>query len=134
MTTRIVFHGTPYLEVAKQIQKEGFKKGTYFARHLEDSLEFGGKYIFYVALEVNTKNWQIVTEEDVLPERITRLITVNPKILFEGDGGKFFPKGEPCPCPKCGTDIGSVPLSIFGKKTTPLCPSCKTLFKDFNSQ
>lgn len=126
---RIAYHGTYKKERAKQILKDGFKKGTYFARHLEDSLEFGGKYIFSVALKISGDNWQIVAEAKIPPERITRLICVNPKELYlNNEAGKVFPQGKMVPCSECGTDIGHVRLSLFGKPVVARCPGCKERF------
>ena len=132
---RIIFHGTPDKKTADRILKTGFKKGTYFARHLEDSLEFGGKYIFYVVMLVNGDDWQIVSDK-ISPSAITRLVNINPKELYSNNkaADKLFGKSKPYPCPNCGEDIGKVPLSIFGKPTKPKCPKCKKNFNQlFNS-
>ena len=129
---RIVFHGVNNLKIAKKILVEGFKPYTYFALHLEDSLEFGGEYIFYVALDVNDKNWQLRPIKSVPRGRIVRLIQVSPKELYKDDVAhvKYFGHGKKYPCPNCGTDIGNVRLSIFGKPTRPKCPSCKKSFRE----
>lgn len=130
MKSRIVFHGINKKEVVNKVLKTGFKKGTYFARHLEDAICFGGRYVFYVALEVFGDNWQIVCKQNIPPERIKQLIDFNPKELYYNqkatDG--LFPKGKPIPCSKCGTDIGDVRLSVLGKQITAKCPKCKTRF------
>ena len=90
----ICFHGTDKVTV-KRILKDGFRKGTYFARHLEDALEFGGRFVFFVRFEENGftnlegKNWwQFHLAEVVLPEKIWKvveysqlLILDNPKVV-----------------------------------------------------
>jgi len=72
-----------------------------------------------------------------LPTRITRLIKVNPRIIYENDDVKikFFGKEKKHPCPNCGENIGRVKLSVFGKPTKPECPKCKKTFKQlFNKK
>jgi len=48
--SRICFHGTKR-QNAYKILKTGFKKWTYFAKHLEDALGYGGKYVFEIYFE-----------------------------------------------------------------------------------
>lgn len=43
----ICFHGTSRAN-AKAIMLRGFRENTYFAKHLEDALEFGGSWVFQV--------------------------------------------------------------------------------------
>jgi len=74
---KIVFHGTNK-ENALKIIKHGFKTGTHFAEHLEDSLEFGGSWVFMVKFENPPKNWQFVTDESLPPSRIYRLTQYQP--------------------------------------------------------
>lgn len=129
---RIVFHGTKDWKTAKQILRGGFAPLTYFGLNLQDALEFGGEYIFYVVLKCGDRNWQ-PRPSDVVPiDRILRLIKVSPKMIYCNDNvrTKFFGKGEICPCPNCGEDIGGVKLSIFGKPTKPRCPKCKKSFRE----
>jgi len=129
---KIVFHGTQK-ENIKSILKSGFKKNSYFAINLADALEFGGEYIFYVILKLKRgdTDWQPRAGRKIPASRITRLVRVNPKMLYENDkpGERFFGKGEKYPCPNCGAEIGKVKLSIFGKPTKPRCPKCKKTFK-----
>jgi len=131
---RIVYHGTSK-ENTEIIKRNGFKPNTYFALHLEDALEFGGEYIFYVILECDDKNWQPRPARKVSKNRITRLIKVNPKMLYENDEAiiGYFGKGEKYPCPNCKADIGRVRLSTFGKPTKPKCPKCRKTFKELFS-
>ena len=72
--TRYSFHGTTEKN-AKKIQKEGFKKNTWFALHLEDALEFGGEYVFMVGFydEVSLYYWQFKTKDKIPPSRIKSL-------------------------------------------------------------
>lgn len=62
---RIWWHGTASAEKARSILRNGFRKGTYFARNLEDAIEFGGRHVitaqFYVKLREGGafRNWQI---------------------------------------------------------------------------
>jgi len=130
MKNRIVFHGTQKKEITETILKKGFQKGTYFARHLEDSICFGGKYVFYVALKVEGDNWQIINKRRIPPTRIRQLVCFNPRELYynEKAGKGMFPKGKKCPCDNCGTDIGKVRLSILGKPVVARCPKCKKRF------
>lgn len=75
MTVMIWFHGTDQ-KAAQKILKTGFKKGTYFAAHLEDAIEFGGDHVFEVALsfkEGDSSEWQITVARPVPPRFIVRL-------------------------------------------------------------
>ena len=47
----ICFHGTDAAN-AVRIRREGFKKGTFFAKHLENALEFGGTWVFQICFDV----------------------------------------------------------------------------------
>jgi hypothetical protein len=62
----IWWHGTTSARKARAILRDGFRKGTYFARHLEDALEFGGRHVFTVQFTVQFKpghrgwrRWQV---------------------------------------------------------------------------
>ena len=133
---RIVFHGVNNLKIAKKILKEGFKPHTYFALHLEDALEFGGEYIFYVVLKCENENWQPRPSRSISANRITRLISTDSKELYENDNVriKYFKKSKKYPCPNCGTDIGRVRLNILGRPAKPKCPKCKKSFKELFNQ
>lgn len=64
------FHGTNK-EASEIILKSGFKKGTYFAKHLEDALGMGGKYIFWVWFENDpTECWEYISNEAIPPRNI----------------------------------------------------------------
>jgi len=135
MKERIVFHGTKK-ENTGLILKNGFKKNTYFALNLADALEFGGEYIFYVVLKCGDENWEPRNKRVISPNRITRLIKINPKMIYENDDVRvrFFGKGKKYSCRNCKADIGNVRLSIFGKPTNPRCPKCKKTFKELFSE
>ena len=128
---RVVFHGVNDKKTADEILKKGFRKRTYFARHLEDALCFGGRYIFYVILEVKGNNWQIVEDNPVSSKRIQQLIDIRPKELYYQDiTEKYFGKSDKIPCSKCGADIGGVRLSILGKPVKAKCPKCGKIFNN----
>ena len=46
----ICFHGTDSANAMK-IRRDGFNKGTFFAKHLEDAFEFGGMWVFEVCFD-----------------------------------------------------------------------------------
>lgn len=71
---RIWFHGTSGTK-AKSIQKSGyFDKGTWFAKHLEDALAFGGLHVFWVLLDFGeSKDWQVLCGNKVSQENIIKL-------------------------------------------------------------
>lgn len=79
------WHGTNK-QNADKIKKEGFNEGSYFARHLEDALTFGGLYVFRVEFDPNEFyihkqtvplseiEWQFHITKRVLPDKIESLI------------------------------------------------------------
>ena len=71
---RYSFHGTNKRNAIK-IQKEGFKKRTWFALHLEDAIEFGGNYVFMVGFDngFSLYYWQFKTLEKIPIDRIVSL-------------------------------------------------------------
>ena len=77
---QIVYHGTDEA-TAKKILKTGFKPGTFFALHLEDSIGFGGTYIFEVAVESHRiphtgnfdRDWEFRNSDTVPPSQIVEL-------------------------------------------------------------
>lgn len=70
------WHGTDE-HAASLIIKEGFLPNTYFAKHLENALEFGGPYVFLVKFDQDNfygpKDWQFRNTEIVSPDKIVRL-------------------------------------------------------------
>lgn len=72
---RIWFHGTKAAQAAK-ISREGFAPKTHFAAHLEDALEYGGPFVFEVALSqepARKDNWQMVVTTAVPTTAMVRL-------------------------------------------------------------
>ncbi len=84
----ICFHGANKAD-AERISREGFRVGTYFARHLEDALGFGGPYVFFVRFEEGKFNnlekdwWQFHLQERVSLWKIWKLVKYDPETLFE---------------------------------------------------
>ena len=67
------YHGTTKNNI-ESILKNGFKKRTYFALHLEDALEFGGVYIFRVGFNSPLSfDWQFRVIKNVPAKRIISL-------------------------------------------------------------
>lgn len=64
MSKQIWYHGTNKNN-AKSILKTGFREGTWFAKHLEDAIGYGGEYVFEVDMEVNNEDWQIHMGHDI---------------------------------------------------------------------
>ncbi len=54
------FHGTN-TEIAALIRLEGFKEDTWFSRHMEDAVKFGGPHVFVVKMMIDNAplDWQI---------------------------------------------------------------------------
>ena len=71
---RYSYHGTTKKK-AEKIKENGFRKGTWFALHLEDALEFGGEYVFRVGFNdmVSQYYWQFKTLQKVSVDRIISL-------------------------------------------------------------
>lgn len=71
---KICYHGTNKKN-AENILKEGFNKGTYFAKHLEDAIGFGGRYVFSVMFkkEKIPSNWQFILKRKRKPNNIVYL-------------------------------------------------------------
>ena len=70
---RIWYHGTNRYN-SSLIQKEGFREGTWFARHMEDAVEFGGPIVFAVRVvfrQVPMK-WQVCASTAISSDRITK--------------------------------------------------------------
>jgi len=74
---KLCFHGTNK-ENALKILNKGFEKGTHFAKHLEDSLEFGGSWVFMVWFKEDYKNWQFVSNEKIPISKVFRLTQYRP--------------------------------------------------------
>lgn len=82
---RIWFHGTDE-KTASKISVEGFRAETWFAKALEDALEFGGPYVFEVALNhkpIDDDKWQRLISDAVGAACIVRLTNYRPVILSD---------------------------------------------------
>ncbi len=84
----ICFHGTDEGNAAN-IRTEGFRIGTYFALHLEDALEFGGPFVFFVRFDEGKFNhgdpgdeWQFHVRELIPPDKIWKLIRYDQRQLL----------------------------------------------------
>ncbi len=85
---KIWFHGTKDMESAKSIMHNGFKEGTWFAAHLEDAIEFGGEYVFYVDAKFSTRKWQVCSANPISKMAILKIIKFNRSYPF-GDSGEY---------------------------------------------
>ena len=80
----IYFHGTTSMRKAKSILRNGFNKGTYFAKHLEDAIEFGGKYVFEVAVSFPpNRSWQACSANHISKDAIISLSVYSKKKIYE---------------------------------------------------
>lgn len=80
----ICYHGTD-AESVEAIRAHGFRVGTFFARHLEDALGYGGEYILEVAFEKREvgSGWQFTIHESVPPERVVKITRIETDVLYE---------------------------------------------------
>jgi hypothetical protein len=68
----VYFHGTQP-ENVEAIKQDGFKEGTYFARHMEDAVAFGGPCVFSVNVHFETPpldGWQVICANAIPPAAI----------------------------------------------------------------
>ena len=79
-----LFHGTERSNV-DSIMKNGFQEGTFFAKHLEDSLSLGcGEVIFWVWFDYYpTEYWEYVSREIIKPNRIRMVSEFNIESIYE---------------------------------------------------
>ena len=61
---KLWWHGTTSARKARTILRDGFRKGTYFARHLENALEFGGRHVLVASFTISAngrgaRSWQV---------------------------------------------------------------------------
>jgi hypothetical protein len=60
------------------IIKTGFAPYTHFAKNLQDSLEFGGSWVFTVWFKNASDNWQFMNKRRISPLKIHRLTQYRP--------------------------------------------------------
>ena len=78
-----LYHGTTK-ENADKILKEGFIPGTYFGKHLEDAINFGGEYAFHIWFSEDPNDyWEWRNSKHIPPERIVYLDHFKLTILYE---------------------------------------------------
>ncbi len=77
------YHGTSK-ENADSILKSGFRAGTYFAKHLEDAVGYGGPYVFEVVLYFPGENppWQHKSGDPVPSDQIFSLKRYDTETLW----------------------------------------------------
>jgi len=82
----ICYHGTNK-KAAEFILNEGFKPDTWFARHLEDAISYGGNHIFEVMFKVKglPPNWQFRNLERVSVSRIVAYYIVDKVTIFSNE-------------------------------------------------
>lgn len=72
MSHTIWYHGTRSKRRVSSISRTGFRIGTYFARHMEDAVHFGGKYVFRVEVHFhNARGWQVSCANPIPASAIT---------------------------------------------------------------
>ncbi len=74
---KLCYHGTTK-ENAEKILSEGFKPDCWFARHIEDAIQFGGTFIFAVPFETKKmpRSWQFHVLESIPKTKIIYLLEV----------------------------------------------------------
>lgn len=82
----VCYHGTSK-ENAEAILKTGFKAWTYFAKHLEDAIGFGGKYVFEVMFEreLVPNDWQFMIKRKLSNKNIVTLNYYNRIICLKSN-------------------------------------------------
>ncbi len=86
---KVWYHGTT-LDKAVLIMKKGFKRETWFARHMEDALEFGGPCIFAVNVTFakTPMKWQACCSNPIPPTAIRKRLLVTTGTKRAGDPPK----------------------------------------------
>lgn len=131
------YHGTSR-RTAHEILKYGFEQGTYFARSMEDALNFGGHWIFEVWFDEDPlpyPAWQWRCPEVVSPNQIHLLVKLEPSIIYRSriverlvkisqlEPGQTF-------CENCqgqGQLEDCPPYQSYWRENKPCtaCPECK---------
>ena len=76
----ICFHGTSEA-IAVRILQEGFLPDSWFARHMEDAVVYGGPYIFFVEFDdVPSDCWQFHCPSAIPISRIVKRYIVRQVI------------------------------------------------------
>jgi hypothetical protein len=76
------YHGTTE-ENAASILREGFREHTTFGRHLEDSLNFGGDFIFIVYFTADpTDYWEYISRVPIPVSRIYELLVIQKEVRY----------------------------------------------------
>lgn len=85
------YHGTSE-ENATSIRETGFREWTWFAKHLEDAIGFGGLHVFKVAFNDPPDHWQFMSENIVLPENIVEYSVYTEELVMRNEelGKKVF--------------------------------------------
>lgn len=81
---KICYHGTK-VENVESIQKHGFWSGSWFSRHLEDAVGFGGEHVFEVCFEDPPDHWQFLCPHQVSPEQIVSYKVYRIQSMYEND-------------------------------------------------
>lgn len=87
----ICYHGTNK-ENMESIRENGFNPWTYFGKHLEEAVWYGGEYIFEVLFSEDDHHlpdfwkdpdkWQFICHERVLPDKIVGIHHILRKELY----------------------------------------------------
>lgn len=75
------YHGTNEIIAKVIMQDKFFKEGTWFARHLEDAIEFGGTTVFMVSIKFRTKQWQVCSANRIPTNKIIRIYTTTMELI-----------------------------------------------------
>jgi hypothetical protein len=69
------FHGTSEKN-ALSIEREGFRTGTWFARHMEDAVAFGGPIVMFVKVTFDKApmRWQVCSSNAIPATAIIRKV------------------------------------------------------------
>ncbi len=82
---KICYHGTTDEAHAESILTEGFLVGTYFARHLEDALGFGGPHVFGVVFAAPPEGWQFTCPVQIDKKCIVSYRIYDVRSVFENE-------------------------------------------------
>jgi len=87
------YHGTDK-KTADLIMKNGFKRGSFFATHMEDAVGYGGNYVFEVSIRLPYDHtyWEYVTPVKIPARQIMRLFRFNTTEIYKNEklGNRMF--------------------------------------------